>query len=790
MTCRPPLRWTLVLLFAVLCALAAARLDIRQNVQDMLPDSIARGELRLLSRLGLIDRVFITVEGPDFKTVSESTGRLGELLSRNSLFSTVIYRVPEVTGPEMLEWVMNLLPAITGGKDLEWMAKRLSPENLHKILQEDFLLVNSPVGAGFKSHIQRDPLGFVRLFFKKLETLKTGSRMGVRDGMFCTEDGRACMLWAESRRVLTDSGTAEEVQSALDAALKQALLPGTHVTVIGTLPHTLANARMVNGDLKLLLTLATLAIILLFWLFTRDIRSLSLVFIPLMSAPFAILAAGAVSGWKVSGIALGFGVVLIGIAIDFSVHIYMHFRGRRQRLGLSDLQSDPVLRSIFMAYLTTAGVFIVLIFSRIPAHRQMAFMALAGLSIALLLALLLVPDIAGVAGGHKEKKRAPAFLLRQGCIPCMAVITVWVLVTAAGVMAWSRVGYNGDIRQFDVRTPEITHAERHFHTLWGTDPDQVMVVAAGRDIDQALDLNDEVYTWLRRHGISRFRSISSLLPGHEKQKKNIQAWQRFWGTRLAGFEAHLSAAALSTGFSSSAFAPFIEWFEAEPQPVRPGKFLNTPAGALLSGMIRFGGPTAGTDAREVFVITMVPGYIGILDTLKGLTSELPEVHLFSGAGWKLEMEDMMRSDIRNMCLSALLLVTCITWLFFRNMRLVAAALVPVVSALSALALFTMIAGGSFNMMHLLMGIMVTGLSIDYGIFMVCAVRDGHTDATIRAVILCALSTLSGFGILVLAHHPVLESLGETVLAGIGASLPAALFVTPCVMKAGVEHGKE
>jgi predicted exporter len=144
---------------------------------------------------------------------------------------------------------------------------------------------------------------------------------------------------------------------------------------------------------------------------------------------------------------------------------------------------------------------------------------------------------------------------------------------------------------------------------------------------------------------------------------------------------------------------------------------------------------------------------------------------------------MMRSDIRRMSLGALLLVTCIAWFFFRNIRMVAAALAPVVSALAVMALFTVLSGGQFNMMHLLMGIMVTGLSIDYGIFMVCAVRDGHTASTVRAVVLCALSTISGFGILALAQHPVIKSLGETVLAGIGASLPAALLVTPCIMRA-------
>ena len=783
---RPFLKWVLVLLLSGVCAFAALRLDIRQNVQDMLPDSISRGEVQLLSRLGLINRVFVTVEGADFRTVSESTARLGELLSEDSIFTRVIYRVPGVTRPDMLEEFMEMLPAVMEQVDLIELDKILEPENIRKTIQEDFLLLNSPAGPGLKAHLQRDPLGFMRFFLKKLELLKNGSSMQVRGGMFSTPDGRACMLWAETAGVLTDSATAEKVQRSLDSALEAALLPGTSVTVIGTLPHTLANARMVNRDLKLLLTLATVAIVLLFWCFTRDLRSFALVLIPLLSAPFALLAAGVVSGWKVSGIALAFGVVLIGIAVDFSVHIYMYARERGKRIGLGDIASSPVARSIIMAYLTTAGVFVVLLFSQIPAHRQMALMALAGLSVALVLAFALVPDMLPQGARHVPSGM-PLFRIRLNKISCAPVLIVWILIMAAGLMAWSFISYNGDIREFDVKTPEITRAEQRFHRLWGTDPDQVMVVAAGPGIKQALDLNDKVLAWLREHDVQDVRTLSHLLPGPDRQAANIRQWKEFWKDRYPVLKEELTAAARQAGFTPSAFDPFLHWLKTAPHPFDPAGFLDSPAGSLLSGMIRFSHEVRSDLPREdkdneVLVITFVSAKDADMAELRQICSDLPGVHIFSGSGWKLDMEEIMRSDIRHMSLGALLLVTCIAWFFFRNVRMVAAALAPVVSALAVMAIFTVLSGGQFNMMHLLMGIMVTGLSIDYGIFMVCAVREGHTPSTVRAVVLCALSTISGFGILALAHHPVLRSLGETVLAGIGASLPAALLVTPCIMR--------
>ncbi len=769
-------RWLAAFLVSGLCLAGVSCIDIRQNVQDLLPDTISKGELPLLSRLGIVNRLVVSVEGSDFQTVSASTMRLGMALTRNALFKTVMYRVPGMDEPDIASRFMKFLPAVAGPDDLEAIEQRLSRERLNEALEEDFMLVNSPAGAVIKDLIRLDPLGLAGIYLAKLGKLRQGSRMEVKDGMFCTPDGTACMLWAETARALTESENAAEVEAALNAALSETLLPGVKVTVVGPLPHTLANSRMVNHDLKLLLALATLAILILFWFFTRDWRSLALVAVPLLSAPGALILTGAFSGWRISGIALGFGVVLIGIAIDFSVHIYMYLQTAGKPVAFQTLLTTPVARSVLMAYSTTAGAFAVLLFSRIPAHRQMALMAIAGLTIALTISFLLVPGMVHAEGNGMKRASNSETLGRK--LPCGPVMLMWAAVVVMGGFAWSVAKYNGDIRIFDVRTPEILQAESHFRQMWSADTDQVMLVATGSSLESALDLNDRVGQWLEIHGMTGSRSVSAILPGPARQTENIERWRRFWQERREGFEQDFKKAARTAGFSETAFMPFLSWLDEPPGSIEPHEFMASPAGIMLSGMIR---AEAGA---EVLVTTLLPGRDVDLSSLGKIKRDLSGVHIFSGSGWKLEMERMMRLDIRRMSTAAILVVSCVAWLFFRNIMMVAASLVPVATALAVMALFTVTTGGDFNMMHLLMGIMVTGLSIDYGIFMVCSVRDGHFSSTAKAVMLCALSTISGFGVLAFSQHPVLKSLGETVLAGIGAALPAAILVTPCILERG------
>jgi SAM-dependent methyltransferase len=85
-------------------------------------------------------------------------------------------------------------------------------------------------------------------------------------------------------------------------------------------------------------------------------------------------------------------------------------------------------------------------------------------------------------------------------------------------------------------------------------------------------------------------------------------------------------------------------------------------------------------------------------------------------------------------------------------------------------------------------IFVIGVGGDYSLFMVMAELEplrGHTKRTATtggAVTICALTALFGFGVLVLARHPALFSVGLTALLGISFSLLATLFLVPPCMR--------
>ena len=784
------LRWTLALLIAGVGLFFAMQVKLGENALDLLPGEAVRGDLELLQQMGMVDRVFISLEfvqpdhplSPDqvLAKLTKSAEAIGRGLAASPFFNKVVYRLPEGYEYLFLDQLMPSLPALLTAEELAEVASQLEGEGLRRTLLEDFSLLNSLAGLPLKDHIRRDPLGLARFLLTRVQGLQGEFAVRLENGFFVSRDGKNCLVWAESTKALTDSYQAEEVKDEIDTIFAQALLPGVRARLIGSLPHTLANAHTIQRDLRTLLPIATCALIALLLFALRDIRAFLVILIPFLAAPPAIAFLGHFMG-GLSAIALGFGIVLLGIAVDFAIHMYLALV--KEQGTAADILAR-LKRPMIMAVCTTVGVFVVLLTSDVPSHRQMALLAITGVLLAVFLTWLLVPVIVRRKEGsaaRMEQGAGPLFFLMQSAGRKKVLFAVWSLLLATGACAWSQLSFTGDLRTLDMPAEEVVADDQHFRDTWRFQEDQAFIVVSGPDLAQALDRNDLVYKSLAAHGISGVQSLAGIMPGPVSQARNIAGWRAFWAEQGDDFEMRLAALSEAVGFAQGAFSPFLEFLKKLPTPVEPTSLLGGPLEPMLAAMLHLPAEAGGQrDEKDtdVLVTTIVPDTEAVRAAVTDLIAAEKGVHLLSNANWRHQVETLLKKDVLRLSLMAGLLVSCITLFFFRSIRISFATLAPVLSALSAMAVFCYLTGNSLNMMHLLMGIMVIGISVDYGIFIVNACRDTGLATTIRAVSICAISTLTGFGVLAFAQHPALHSLGVTVLVGIGAAWPTALLVTP------------
>ena len=132
-------------------------------------------------------------------------------------------------------------------------------------------------------------------------------------------------------------------------------------------------------------------------------------------------------------------------------------------------------------------------------------------------------------------------------------------------------------------------------------------------------------------------------------------------------------------------------------------------------------------------------------------------------------------------------VAVIVYFALASIELVIATLLPLlVGLLWALGLMGWL-GLPIDMMNCVFVIFIIGIGEDYSVFLATSKLDewhGHPPrihATSASVMISALTTIFGFAVLIFAKHPVLFSMGTTVLLGMACAFAATLIITPLCM---------
>ena len=98
---------------------------------------------------------------------------------------------------------------------------------------------------------------------------------------------------------------------------------------------------------------------------------------------------------------------------------------------------------------------------------------------------------------------------------------------------------------------------------------------------------------------------------------------------------------------------------------------------------------------------------------------------------------------------------------------------PVLSVALGFAAWSRLTGTPLTIVHFMGFSLVIAIAVDYT---AVAVSTDHGEVELSKILLTGLSAVATFGVLMLARHPILRSLGATVVAGAVPSLAFALLV--------------
>lgn len=747
-------------------------IHLSENIAAMLPkDQMGEtGHFKLLQQAPFSRKLIVNLKrnpGVEKDVLIETAGRLARAL-KGPFFTSIVTGPDETAGDRLFSWMIQALPSLATDEDMSEIRQRLLPENMKIRLQDLYERLLTPEGWIIKTLIQTDPLGFREIGFKKLSAVKLIPRMRIENGHFISADGMNALMIIETPLAITDSGGSVKLIEAFNRAVRNNVSDGIEVTLIGGHIYSAANAQTIKRDILVILGCSSLALVTLFFVFLRSWRAFFVFLVPVSVLCIASVGVSLFYG-EVSAITIGFGSVLLGISVDFALHVYFALRNEKTDPGRTTGQvSSPVI----FGGLTTIGAFSVLLFSKLPGQQQLAIFSMIGMISAILVALGILPHL--IKGGRKPE-RVEVWewqVLKNNHF--IWILAVWVMVSAFCVFQAGNLRIDGDLRSLNLVSPEIKAAESRLKSTWGDIRGSAMIFVQGRDLEEALNNNDRLYAFLTTQlPDSKMVSLSPILPSRTTQIENLERWRSFWSPeKKRDLQKRLITGSEVHGFSDNAFLPFFEVLDQPTRPIDVADLGKAGLDSIVSSLV-----IQSEGHPSVRILTLLPD----TQQARKLMTTIEKDHdaqFVSHSRFNTEVGSLIRDDFIRFILRASIVVILLLFILFRNPKHVLCALIPVVSGL--VFMFGMMGwlGINFNLFNIVAAILVIGLGVDYGIFVVMKIINDYRHNTDLAVLVSGLTTLAGFGALVLARHPALSSIGITVLLGISAAIPSALFVIP------------
>lgn len=615
----------------------------------------------------------------------------------------------------------------------------------------------SPVGGGIGSW-QDDPLGLWPTWWQA----RAGQGMQARDGLVSVRDDRgrdwALLRFHSAASAFRLDGNTP-VQAALHAALADARkAAGSEVQVLrGGVPlHAEAAASRAAWEVNTIGIGSLLAVLVLVWLAFRSPRPILLVGVSLLIG----LAAGvAVTSWvfgQVHLLTLVFGASLAGVAEDYGIHYFACRQGHPEVPPRAMMRS--LLPALGLALLTSVLAYLTLGIAPFPGLRQMAVFAAAGLAATCITAVLWFPWLdAGTPRHSRFAARIAGSLARwprwRANKAGIALALLAVVFIGGGLM---KLRTSDDLRSLQASPPELLAGEIAIGKLLGLPSPAQYFLVEGDDAQAVLrneeSLTDALQPLVADGRLRGWRAVSDWLPSARRQQADralvapAETVARERAAALLGEPMQATAAAdiAPLDVDAGLRQPMAE-------PLRPlwlgkvdGRFANL---VMLQGL----GP-ANVDAVAAVAKDM-PG-VRWIDRTARFSTLL--AHYRVQMGWLL-------------LVGYVAVGLALLWRFGRvGWRALAPTALAAALSLAALGWL----GEPLQLFGVLAQLLLLGMGVDYGIFLLEHRDDG---ASWLAISLGAASTLLAFGLLALSATPALHGFGLTLLLGIGL----VWLLSPC-----------
>lgn len=571
---------------------------------------------------------------------------------------------------------------------------------------------------------------------------------------------------------------ARGIMATIDQAIEDLDPEGRGVSIAwvgGAYRHNVEDYEGIVADMRwtgvasLVMVLGFIAIAF------RDPRAVALIFVPLILATLWTFGFAAVSVNTLNSFTAFFGAILLGLGVDFSIHLYSRYREERAN---SETIEEAVSRAwdkagppCMAAAVTTAGGFSALMFAHFDGFSQLGMLLAVGVLICLLAVLVVLPLLIQWRERKPTPRRGPPPSAETGRPPTYRFAPL-ALVMASLVTLVSLFEIPKNTFEFDIS--ELRREGMAYGDL--TEEQQRMAREAYTPVILSYDSEAEVsaaherYSGLVASGeiddIGRIVSIRSLIPADQDERLALLA--------------------------EIARQSKDENYRYLPASVRKNleRLVETPLEPLSAEDLPYGLQHLLGVSGDSWRLLMVPSgnmwdlreTSKLLETVNTYVTDAPAGGEYLALG---TLYDLVRRDMPVVAGLALVMVCMGTLLDLRRPIQAVAAMVVLLSGMAwagaAIALF----GVKLSIVNIVGVPILMGIGVDVVIHLLHRLGEEGPGRVMHALtttgyaaVLSATTTVLSFASLALASSKGIQSLGMLVLVGLTSVTFGAFALLP------------
>lgn len=658
------------------------------------------------------------------------------------------------------------------------LSDRLQPdsysvEGLHRLFLGLLEILRSPLSTFSKTLAPRDPGGESLYLLQKLMP-KTGA-VRLEQGVWMDREGTAALLLLQSRVSGTDLDAQlalqQEMSRWLEAVREETGIKGLKIQFAGVPALSLETRQRIRDASTRLGALAGGIMLLYMFLVFRSPRRVLMTALPLLTGVIFGAAVVSLCFDGIHGITLAFGITLLGVAIDYPIHLLTH-QHPGEPLGRTMKRIRPTL---FQGVVSTLLGFSVMLWSDFPGLVQLGLFSISGLFMAAWVTDFVLPRFGrDSAPGELPLLQHVPGSTRQAGVRIQLVLVVLIL----GLFIWTLQDepvWSRDIRSLSPVPQEIKEQDGRLRAAMGAaDPSAVLLVE-GRDAQDVLRREESLQPKLQKaveQGLLRgVESAARLLPSIQRQQE-----RQSWIPARQELVLRLEKALADLPFKPGVFAPFIDDLDHSRSlvPLTPVSLQGTPLYLRLQALL------LPTSEAVIGVMPLVgsrdlPRLSNLLGSAAG-----EGVWVFDIPRETARMMADFRDDMVRKAGWAVLAIVVLLAAWLRDWRRCLAVLLPVSLAVLVSVVAVLRLGQGMNLFHIVGLLLVTGIGLDYALFFSRKVVSADEQRrTLYGLVICCLSTVTVFALLGLSGIPVLQAIGITVAVGcLAAFLLSWLLARP------------